>query len=450
MIEFETSQPNAKGARKKQSTGTAVQLAYRIAPNTSGVSAARIEVWDRPDLLAKIPVKVSKNGQFSWADTSTPTPSRLDFALVDPDASKLCGHTCDDHDSPQLSPVTVGGDDVPPSFLSDPVRVRAGSETLTLDLKGRFFTPGTKVLLAEPTSKIDVWKAWEFLTTDFVDSNQVRVTVPWTYLASPRKLVLWPFSLDEADAAQRNGLPLNGTEQKPPVGGGSQEIIFVASPSSPALSELEPGRLAADDSGHGEALVTLRGSGFSSSSLVLIGRSPLAFGALDAPISIAPKYLSATTLEVHIPGAQLRFPDLAYSRLGPLRIWVRNGTNALEISEARDLEILPTAKLPAPSRPGVILDISPRPLALIPVQGPSEVEVTVSGRDFRPNDSIEASVDGERKAKLPTKFISSTELHVLLPRSLWREHRLSYRFVIETADGERATGLYEDGESADP
>ena len=71
-------------------------------------------------------------------------------------------------------------------------------------------------------------------------------------------------------------------------------------------------------------------------------------------------------------------------------------------------------------------------------------EVTVTGKNFRASDSIFASADQGEKTQLPTQFISSTELRVTLPRQLWREHRVSYRFVIVTAQGERAPELYED------
>jgi hypothetical protein len=76
--------------------------------------------------------------------------------------------------------------------------------------------------------------------------------------------------------------------------------------------------------------------------------------------------------------------------------------------------------------------------------GPPELEVTVIGKNFRANDSIVAGSDEGEKTKLPTQFVSSTELRVSLARQLWREHRVSYRFIIVTAQGERATELYED------
>jgi len=76
--------------------------------------------------------------------------------------------------------------------------------------------------------------------------------------------------------------------------------------------------------------------------------------------------------------------------------------------------------------------------------GASAEEVTVIGTNFRPDDSIVASADQGEKAKLPTQFISPTELRVSLPRELWRQHRVSYRFIIVTPQGERATELYED------
>jgi hypothetical protein len=443
VIEIENPKPGAHKARRKDPAGPDVQLRYRIVPSTAGVSAARIEIWDRPDLLAKIPVKVTKSGEVIWPDTSVPTSSRLDFTLVDPDATHSCGRNCKDAESGRLS-VTIAGD-VPPSFTSDPVRIRAGEETLALDLDGRFFTSSTKVLLAEPTPKKDVWKAWEFLPTEYTGASRIRVTVPWTYLASPRKLVLWPFNLDEVEAAQGNGLPLNGTEQKTPVGGGAQEILYVASSASPVLRNLEPEQLSADAADRTDAKVVLHGSGFTRASVVLVGRDPLEDNPLGNPPSvIASGYLSPEALEIHMPASQLRFSGLAYSEPGPIRIWVRNPGSGFQLSESRDIRILPTAKLPPPPPRGTILAILPSPLPLMTADGPPGEEVTVIGSNFRPNDSIIASADEGEKNKVPTQFISPTELRVSLPRQLWREHRVSYRFVIVTAQGERASELYED------
>jgi hypothetical protein len=443
VIEIENPKPGAHKARKKDPAEPAVQLRYRIVPGTSGVTAARIEIWDRPDLLVKIPVKVAKTGEVMWPDTSAPTPSRLDFILIDPDAPRSCDRDCNDAGKESPS-VTVAGD-VPPSFTSAPMRVRAGAETLSLDLDGRFFTPSTRVLLAEPTPKKDVWKAWEFLPFEYIDASKIRVTIPWTYLASPHKLVLWPFNLDEVEAAQGNGLPLNGTEQKTPAGGGAQEILYVASSASPVLKNLEPAQLSADAADRTEAKVLLHGGGFTRASVVLAGRDPLEESPLyNPPLILASKYLSPETLEVHMPASQLRFLSLAYSQPGPIRIWVRNADKGFQISESRDIQILPTAKLPPPPPPGIILAISPSPLPLMTATGPTGEEVTVIGSNFRPNDSFIVSADQGEKTKLPTQFVSPTELRVSLPRQLWREHRVSYRFVIVTAEGERACELYED------
>lgn len=443
VIEIENPKPpSQKPRRKKDPAGPTVRLRYRIVPNTSGVTSARIEIWDRPDLLAKLPVKVAKTGEATWADTSVPTPSRLDFTLIDPDAPRSCGLSCNDPDTEAQS-VAVAGD-VPPSFTSDPVRVRAGAETMSVDLDGRFFTPSTKVLLAEPTPKKDVWKAWEFVATDYVDTNKIHITISWSYLASPRKLVLWPFNLDEVEAAQGNGLPLNGTEQKTPVGGGAQEIIYVAGGASPALTRLDPPQLSADSSDRAEAKVVLHGKGFTSASVVLVGRDPEENVLRNPPLEISPKYLSPEALEILIPASQLRFSDLAYSKPGPIRIWVRDAASGFQISESRDLQILPTPKLPLAPPRATIVAISPSPLPVMRAGGASAEEVTVIGANFRPNDSIVASADQGEKTKLPTQFISSTELRVSLPRQIWREHRVSYRFVIVMPQGERATELYED------
>jgi len=452
QIEIESPRPASHKSHKKDPAGPTVLLRYRILPGTAGVTAARIEVWDRPDLLATIPVRVAKSGEVTWIDTSEAAPARLDFALIDPDAPHSCGNPCAGANSSlEISAVTVAGDDVPPSFKSDPIRVRAETETLSVELDGRFFTSSTKVLLAEPTAKKDIWKAWEFLAVEFVDVTTIRVTIPWTYLASPRKLVLWPFNLDEVETAQGNGLPLNGTEQKTPVGGGAHEIIYVAAPASPKLTSVEPPQLAANASEHQEATVMLRGSGFTAKSEVVLGRDPLGNSASANPsIILTSKFISPEALEIHVPSSQLRYTDVAVSRLGPIRVWVRNSDRSLQLSEPRDIRILPTEKLPAAAHPGEILAIAPSPLPAMTPDGPPAAEVTVIGKNFRPNDTILASADHGEKVKLATHFVSPTELRVSVPRALWRDHRVSYRFVIMTPQGERATELYEDEDAPEP
>jgi hypothetical protein len=451
-IEIESPHPASHKSHKKDPTDTAVQLRYRITPSTTGVTSARIEIWDRPDLLVKIPVHVAKTGELTWTDTSAPAPSRLDFTLIDPAAIRACAEPCTEaNPSSEPSATTVARQDVPPSFRSDPVRVQAGSESLTLELSGRFLTPSTKVLLGEPTPKKEIWKAWEFLPTEFIDVTKMRATIPWSYLASAHKLVLWPLNLDEADSAEGNGLALNGTEQKTPLGGGSPQIVYVAGATSPLLNKVEPETLPADASDRNEAKVLLRGSGFTQKSQVVIGLDPLESSVLRAPpLVLAPKLVSPQVLEVQIPSSQLRRTDIAYSERGPIRVWVRNSDTGFQISESRDITIRPTAKLPPVPLVGEILAISPSPLPLMTASGPQGIEVTVLGRNFRANDTVLAAVNQGAKVKLQTQFVSPTELHVSLPRELWRDHRVSYRFVIVTSQGERATELFEDEDAPEP
>ena len=456
QIEIESPRPAKHKSRKKNAppppAGETVQLKYHILPGTAGVTSARIEVWDRPDLLVKIPVRVAKSGETTWIDTSAPTPARLDFALIDPAAASSCiGGCAGGRAESDAAAVTVAGEDVPPSFRSDPIRVRAGTETMTVDLDGSFFTASTKVLLVEPTAKKEIWKVWEFLNVEFIDATELRVTVPWTYLASARELVLWPFNLDEVESAQGNGLPLNGTEQKTPLGGGTHEIIYVASPASPVLSGIEPSKLLADASDRAEVAVMLKGTGFTRSSSVVIGRDPLEENPhRNPPLVLKPRFISPQALEIQIPASQLRRLGIPFSERGPVRIWVRNADGGLQISEPRDIQILPTEKLPPAPLPGAILAIAPPSLPLMSADGPPGMEVTVIGQNFRADDSILASSDEGAKIKLSTQFISSTELRVSLPRELWREHRVSYRFVIVTPQGERASELYEDEDAPEP
>jgi hypothetical protein len=61
------------------------------------------------------------------------------------------------------------------------------------------------------------------------------------------------------------------------------------------------------------------------------------------------------------------------------------------------------------------------------------MEFIVRGKNFRPNVTVVASNDGGGVFnKLKTVFVSPEELRAWLPQGMWRTHRLSFRFVVQT------------------
>jgi hypothetical protein len=91
---------------------------------------------------------------------------------------------------------------------------------------------------------------------------------------------------------------------------------------------------------------------------------------------------------------------------------------------------------------GDILVTEPYPIPLIRQDAPKEMEFIVRGKNFRPNVTVVASVDGGGvSTNLKTLFVSPEELHAWLPQTMWRVHRLSFRFVVRTEKGESAVEI---------
>jgi hypothetical protein len=118
-------------------------------------------------------------------------------------------------------------------------------------------------------------------------------------------------------------------------------------------------------------------------------------------------------------------------------LWISNQNESCAISNAVTFNILPAVGVPLPVQGGDILSTEPYPIPLIRQDAPKEMEFIVRGKNFRPNVTVVASNDGGRAfTNLKTLFVSSEELHAWLPQSMWRVHRLSFRFVIRTEKSE--------------
>jgi hypothetical protein len=118
-------------------------------------------------------------------------------------------------------------------------------------------------------------------------------------------------------------------------------------------------------------------------------------------------------------------------------VWVTNQNESCAISNPVTFNILPAVGIPLPVQGGDILVTQPYPIPLIRQDSPKEMEFIVRGKNFRPNVTVVASNNGGGAfTNLKTLFISPEELRAWLPQSMWRIHRLSFRFVIRTEKSE--------------
>jgi hypothetical protein len=76
-------------------------------------------------------------------------------------------------------------------------------------------------------------------------------------------------------------------------------------------------------------------------------------------------------------------------------------------------------------------------------EDPVFMELKVYGDNLRKDQHVVLS-NGDVVAQLNTEYVSPHELHVQLPRDLWRYHRLSYVLVATTPDGPCSAEIWDD------
>lgn len=422
-------------------------LKYQILPKQDSVTEAWIEVWDRPKLLLRKSVPISAAGSMDWSDTSNDTPDELRIALLDPDAPK---GTCIDSCTPEqynavypsselLAGVGPNGDEHSPELQIQAFRVVAGTDGVEVSLAGNYFTPESRLVVGEMTSR-DRWDL-QFAPVEYVDMHHLKGWIPADLLTLARVLPLtvWP-SPEEMDRDEDTSRPFP-----------YDASVIVVCKDSPRLDRLEPSEVAADAADQfalqhpvDETQLTdeeveqrhsivarVLGSGFNSKSRVVVAYDPLQGNEVKT------EFVSAQELRIWLRSGLLK------GNVGqPLNFWVMNDRQGCGISESRIVRVLPSEKIPLPTPTGWITVTEPYPVPLMAQSGPDGLELTIRGENFRPNDTVVAAVrwygDGGYK-NLKTTFISSEELRAWLPREMWRIHRVSFRFVIHTVGGERAT-----------
>lgn len=157
---------------------------------------------------------------------------------------------------------------------------------------------------------------------------------------------------------------------------------------------------------------------------------------------LKPVFISNDELRVHLPAERLVI-DHKWSASRPIRLWVGND-DVFHISEAQEVRVSESVHFPHhPSGDPVasITHISPYPVPLI--DSGASVLLTVRGENFAPGESVLAD-NSDKEVKLKTVYVSPQELRAWLPRSVWRERRLRFRLVAQTAAGRCTADVWED------
>jgi hypothetical protein len=421
-------------------------IRYTLEYQTSDpaqIKNAWIEVWDRPLLLLRQPVSAA-GGKMLWEDNTDAPPKRLEIALLDPDYKPqyICFDECDPEDLKKIAPtsnliVGIGPDEDPPypELQMQSARVLAGSGELETVLNGLYLSPPDRLLVAEFDPVKRAYNHLQFLPFEFLDLYHLKVSVPSFLLQQPRILV---FSVMPPAEDHREQEPVfDGTFKSWMPGIHDNAFLIVAQPESPAIERLEPKEIhgGADEfqsttgneaqqssyEQHG-VHVLVHGHGFDRDSQVFVGSGPFSGQRLPT------EFLSSHELRFWVESSKYTG---SIGFMVPL--WITNQKKSCAISNPITFNILPAVGMQPPVPAGDIYVTEPYPIPLVRQDGPKAMEFIVRGKNFRPNVTVVASNDGGGVFnKLKTVFVSPEELRAWLPQGMWRTHRLSFRFVVQT------------------
>ena len=424
------------------------------ASDPAQIKDAWIEVWDRPQLLLRQQVSAA-GGKMLWEDDTDAPPRKLEIALLDPDYKPeyICIDNCDPEDLKKTYPtsnlvVGTGPDgDLPyPELQMQSARVIAGAGGFETVLSGHYLAPDSRLIIAEYDPVKRAYNHLQFLPFEYLDLYHLRVSVPSFLLQQPRVLV---FGVMPPLEDGREHEPVFDGTFKGWLPGPSSDYdasLVVACPESPRVQLLEPKELRADadefqsTSGTGPQQsyseehgvhVRVQGQGFARDSQVFTGADPFSGQRLPT------EFVSSQELRFWLESS--KFKGLAgYTAI----LWVSNQKESCAISNPATLNILPAVGTPPPVLGGDIIVTEPYPIPLVRQNAPKEMEFVIRGKNFRPNVTVVAGTDGTGvTTNLKTLFVSPEELHAWLPQAMWRIHRLSFRFVVQTEKGESAVEI---------
>jgi hypothetical protein len=421
-----------------EDTTDGMRLIYHV-PNVDGISAAWLEVWDRPKRLFRTAVPVRTDGQIIWDpdDPYPTTPEMLSLAIFDAELPEFCiDNPCSGPSfGTNVSPVVVGNTTSESSgnakLEGPPIRLEEGGDVTDVIATGRDLPPDMKVILVEKndTTEDYRWIFRDYLNTEAIDLRHIKVTVPSAYLLKPGVYGL--VGQDASFEMDASALSKLTPEQE----------LYVASKNSPVISSVEPSSVRADAAKRDDVEVTLRGRGFTKESLAVFGTAStveMGLGGGDAD------FVSSQELKAKIPYYLLTVGPFASNEL--IRVWVTDD-NTLKVSEPVEIQVSPASSQKVAPKAAAINAVTPFPVPLMDAHSPRYEVVEIEGENFRPDDRVVAVLDPDSPGEyspLKTEFISETKLRAWLPREFWRKHQLSYRLLLKTAAGVCATEVFDE------
>jgi hypothetical protein len=251
-----------------EDTTNGMRVIYHV-PDVDGISAAWLEVWDRPKRLFRTAVPVKTDGQLIWDpdDPYPTTPEMLSLAIYDAELPEFCidnpcsGPSFGSHVSPVVVGNTTGESSGNAELEGPPIRLQEGGDVTDVIATGRDLPPDMKVILVEKddTTEDYRWIFRDYLNTEAIDLRHIKVTVPSAYLLKPGVYGL--VGQDASFEMDANALSKLTPEQE----------LHVASKDSPVITSVEPSSVRSDAAKRDDVEVTLRGRGFTKESLAVFG-----------------------------------------------------------------------------------------------------------------------------------------------------------------------------------
>ena len=416
-----------------------MNVIYHI-PDTHGISAAWLEVWDRPKRLFRTEIPVKTDGQILWApDEAYPTtPETLSLAIYDAELPEFCvDNPCSGPSFGHIvSEVAVGnstGEQLGFAKLEGPpIILKESGDKTDVIATGEDLPADMKVILFEQDENADKtqWIFRAYLNAEAIDLRHTKISIPLGYLLKPTVLGL--VAHDATVEMDAEALSKLFPEQE----------IYVASKDSPVINSVAPSSIRSDAGKNDDVPVTLRGTGFTQESQAIFGTPSQMNLGLNGGNA---EFVSPQELRAYIPSYLLTLNGLFASN-EPIRVLVTE-ENPVKISEPRDIEVLPAPSQKVAPKAAAINSVAPFPIPLMDAHSPRYEIVEIEGENFRPDDRVVVVLDPDRPfsgARLKTEFISETKLRAWLPREFWRKHQLSYRLLLKTAAGVCATEVFDD------
>jgi hypothetical protein len=423
-----------------EDTTNGMRVIYHV-PNVYGISAAWLEVWDRPKRLFRTAIPVKTDGQLIWNpdDPYPTTPEMLSLAIYDAELPEFCidnfGGPCSGPSfGSHVSPVVVGNTTSESSGKAElegpPIRLEEGGDVTDVIATGRDLPPDMEVILVEKddTTEDYRWIFRDYLNTEAIDLRHIKVTVPSAYLLKPGVYGL--VGQDASFEMDANALSKLTPEQE----------LYVASKDSPVISSVEPSSVRSDAGEKDDIPVTLRGTGFTKESRAVFGTA----SSVERGLGGDADFVSSQEIQAKIPSYLTILGP--YANNEPIRVWVTDD-NTLKISEPREIAVVPAPSQKVAPMAAAINSVTPFLIPLMDAHSPKYQIVEIEGENFRPDDRVVAVLDPDSPGEyspLKTEFISETKLRTWLPREFWRIHQLSYRLLLKTASGVCATEVFDE------